>query len=195
MRAVIGIGNPGSRYKRNRHNAGFLLLDFIARELDLTFKASSGDYYYTRSEINSSGFILVKPASYVNRSGICALQLKEKYQLDIKDILVLVDDINLPLAQIRVRERGGDGGHNGTSSIIYHLESDQFPRIRIGIGASFEKGKMADYVLEDFTETEAEQLNKSFKIGSELVKSFIFGGIKGMLDYNSKIIPQPEDDS
>jgi PTH1 family peptidyl-tRNA hydrolase len=192
LRAVIGIGNPGSRYIRNRHNAGFLLLDYFAREHSLTFKASSGDYYYTRSEINSSGYILVKPSGYVNRSGISALQVKEKYKLDIKDILVLVDDINLPLAQMRVRESGGDGGHNGTSSIIYQLESDQFPRIRIGIGAGFEKGKMADYVLEDFTETEEILLIKSYKTGSELIKAFILEGIKGMLDFNSRIIPPPE---
>ena len=156
-------------------------------EHSLSFKPSTGDYFYTRSKINSSEFLLVKPSNYVNRSGIASVQVKEKYNLDIKDILVLVDDINLPASQIRVRESGGDGGHNGISSIIYHLASDQFPRIRIGIGAEFEKGKMADYVLEDFTEDEFLILNKSFPTGSVLIKEFILGGVKRMLDYNSRI--------
>ncbi len=187
MRAVIGIGNPGSRYLRNRHNAGFLLLDFFALEKSLSFKPSTGDYHYTRADIDSSEFILVKPSGYVNRSGIAALQVKEKYNLDVKEILVLVDDINLPAAQIRVRESGGDGGHNGVGSIIYHLESDQFSRIRMGIGNEFEKGKMADYVLEDFTDEELIQLKASFQIACALINEFITGGVKKMLDYNSKI--------
>lgn len=187
MRAVIGIGNPGIRYLKNRHNAGFLLLDFIAEENSLSFKSSSGDYYFTRSKIHSSEYTLVKPSNFVNNSGIAALQVKEKYNLEIKDILVVVDDVNLPTGELRIRESGGDGGHNGISSIIYHLNSDQFPRIRIGVGGSFEKGKMAEYVLEDFSADEFLLLKKAFETGSALVKEFILGGIKSMLDYNSRI--------
>jgi peptidyl-tRNA hydrolase, PTH1 family len=187
VRVVIGIGNPGSRYSMNRHNAGFLLLDFFAQKNLLSFKASTGDYYYVQSNLKSFDYLLVKPSRYVNNSGLAALQIVQKYNPDIKDILVAVDDVNLPVGEIRVRESGGDGGHNGINSIIYHLDSDQFPRIRIGVGSDFEKGKMAEYVLTDFSKEEFIILEKTFQTGADLISEFIHGGIKQMLDYNSRL--------
>ena len=187
MRLILGIGNPGKRYTFNRHNIGFMFLDYLAEKESLSFLPSKGDFYYAEGSLNSSEYNLIKPSTYVNNSGAAALQALQLNNVEVKDLLVIVDDINLNLGDFRVRVSGGDGGHNGISSIIYHLNSNQFPRIRIGIGDSFENGKMADYVLTNFSKEEIESLKKSFSLGIILTKEFIKGGIKQMLDANSKL--------
>ncbi len=187
MRLILGIGNPGKRYSFNRHNIGFMFLDYLAEKESLSFLPSKGDFYYAEGRLNSSEYNLIKPSTYVNNSGAAALQALQLNNVEVKDLLVIVDDINLNLGDFRVRVSGGDGGHNGISSIIYFLNSNQFPRIRIGIGDSFENGKMADYVLTNFSKEEIESLKKSFSLGIILTKEFIKGGIKQMLDANSKL--------
>ncbi len=188
MRILFGVGNPGKKYSLNRHNAGFMLLDFFAEAHSLTFKPSKFDFYYSEGKLSDSSYILVKPATYVNNSGLAAEQVIKKYFSDITDFLVVYDDINLPLASLRVRLSGGDGGHNGLSSIIYHLNSDQFPRIRIGVGNNFKEGQMADYVLTDFNKDEQKILSQTFKTGVILLEEFISGGKNKMLDANSRLL-------
>lgn len=193
MRIILGVGNPGRRYLCNRHNVGFMLLDHVAKALSVSFSASKNDYYFCQGSYNNSDFALIKPATYVNNSGVAAFQAINYYKADTKDLLVIVDDIHLKLAAYRVRASGGDGGHNGVNSIIYHLASDQFPRIRIGIGNDFEKGALADYVLDDFTGNELEQLNVTFNTCEQLVKEFISGGLGSMLNLNSRL-PKSDND-
>jgi len=188
VRIILGIGNFGNRYKRNRHNAGFMQLDYITGKYSLTFIPSKGDYYFAEGKVNIDDFILIKPTTYVNNSGIAALQVLQNYKIDPKDILVVADDINLSFSELRIRISGGDGGHNGIASIIYHLSTDQFPRIRIGVGNDFYHDEMADYVLADFNSEEMDNLKNVFIRGSELIEGFIEGGIKKMLDINSKSI-------
>jgi len=187
VRIILGVGNPGSRYKNNRHNVGFMLLDYLAKSVSVSFSPSKFDYSYSEGSFNNSDFVLVKPATYVNNSGVAASQALKYYNTPINDLLVIVDDLNLGLASFRVRASGGDGGHNGVYSIIYHLTSDQFPRIRIGIGNSFEKGSMAQYVLEDFSKSEINQLENTFGTCDSLVKEFITGGLSSMLNLNSRL--------
>lgn len=186
MRAILGIGNTGRNYLKNRHNAGFILLDYFAEKHSLSFKPSKEDYYYCSGKIGDSEFLLIKPTTYVNNSGIAALQVSQLHHLNTSDLLVVYDDINLEVASVRVRASGGDGGHNGISSIIYHLQSETFPRIRIGIGNNFEKGFMADYVLSDFSNEEFAALKDTFEYSSGLLEEFIKGGLKQLLDANSK---------
>ncbi len=187
MRIILGIGNPGKRYFYNRHNVGFLLLDQLAGKYSLSFIPSKGDYYFCEGKIGRVEFSLIKPTTYVNNSGIAALQALENYETDISDLLVVHDDLNLEFGKIRVRVSGGDGGHNGIGSVIYHLNNDLFPRIRIGVGNDFKKGYMADYVLTDFSEKEMENMQNTFEIGLKLSEEFITGGVKQMLDANSKL--------
>jgi PTH1 family peptidyl-tRNA hydrolase len=130
---------------------------------------------------------LVKPTTYVNLSGVAALELKEVADFEIKDFLVVVDDINLPLGKIRIRSKGGDGGHNGLNSIIYSLESDQFPRLRIGIGNDFEDGFMADYVLSKFNNDEREIINEKINFSLQLIEVFIKEDYVAMLNFFSKL--------
>jgi PTH1 family peptidyl-tRNA hydrolase len=188
VRILLGIGNPERRYSSNRHNVGFMLLDYFANEHSIDFKPSKFDYYFAKGNLSSNSFLLVKPTTYVNNSGVAALQAVKKYETNIEDFLVIVDDVNLQFADIRIRKSGGDGGHNGINSIIFHLQSDQFPRIRIGIGNNFAEGQMADYVLTDFSEGEKKVLLDTFKTGTTLLEEFITGGVNRMLDANSKLL-------
>lgn len=187
MRIILGIGNPGRRYSNNRHNVGFILLDQLAEKYSLSFNPSKGDYYFCEGKVGKNEFSLIKPSTYVNNSGIAASQALQFYNINVSDFLVVYDDINLEFSKIKVKAAGGDGGHNGINSIIYHLQNDQFPRIRIGIGNNFEKGSMADYVLSDFSKEEFEVLKNTYMVSINLINEFIQGGIKQLLDANSRI--------
>lgn len=190
MRAILGIGNPGNRYENTRHNVGFTLIDRLAQDLNLSFLDSKYDFYYAGGNLFDSRFLLIKPTTYVNRSGQAALDVINNFNINISDFLIIYDDINLKLGDIRIRKKGGDGGHNGINSIIYDIQTDQFPRIRFGIGSEFEKGYMADYVLSKFSSEEYTVLKNSFDITVELMKKFITGGTGSMLDHYSKIYNQ-----
>ena len=133
MRVIFGIGNPGSGFHLNRHNVGFLFLDQFALTQKLNFQASKADYYFASGILEGNKYILAKPTTFVNRSGVAAEQIIREYEFQLNDFLVVVDDINLSLGEYRIRLAGGDGGHNGLKSIIYSTGSDLFPRIRIGI--------------------------------------------------------------
>lgn len=186
MRIIIGIGNPGSRYALTRHNAGFLLLDHLAESLNVSFRAAKGEYYSAQGSIEDSSYLLVKPTTYVNLSGIAARQAVEAYGVLPEDVLVLYDDINLPNGKLRLRRSGGDGGHNGISSITEHLQTTDFPRLRLGIGGGFERGRMAEYVLSEFTDGEMKMIGDLFSSALPLLRSFLRDGIKGMLDEYSR---------
>ncbi len=187
MRLILGIGNPGSKYKNNRHNVGFIILDHLASLNSISFTSARGDYYSASGSLEGNEYQLIKPTTYVNNSGLAARQVLEKYKLDVKDLLVIHDDINLSQSEIRIKARGGDGGHNGLNSLIYHLMSDEFPRIRIGVGNDFEKGEMADYVLSDFSSEEMKELNNNFETIKILINEFVTGGVNKLLDANSRI--------
>jgi PTH1 family peptidyl-tRNA hydrolase len=193
VRLILGIGNPGKRYSFTRHNAGFLLLDNYALKNSISFKASKNDYYYAEGKTADSGFSLIKPSTYVNNSGIAALQAIEEYNIQMTDLLVIADDVNLEPGKFRIRANGGDGGHNGMNSIIYHLNSDNFPRLRIGIGNDFRRGQMADYVLSEFPKVEEGLISRVFADTSVLIDEFIKFGTKGMLDANSKLPDNQQD--
>jgi len=188
VRIIFGIGNPGIRYELTRHNAGFLLLDYLADKLSLNFKESNGEYSEAVGKLNGNEFILVKPGTYVNNSGIAAKQIVEKFSVLPEEFLVVCDDTNLINFDWRVRLSGGDGGHNGLSSIIYHLMTDEFPRVRIGIGSNPPGLALSEYVLSGFSKTEIEELTSTFKKYSVLIEEFIVGGSKKMLEANSVLI-------
>lgn len=188
MRIIFGIGNPGIRYELTRHNAGFLLLDYLADKLSLNFRESNAEYLEAVGKLNGNEFILVKPGTYVNNSGIAAKQIVEKFSVLPEEFLVVCDDTNLINFDWRVRLSGGDGGHNGLSSIIYHLMTDEFPRVRIGIGSNPPGLALSEYVLSGFSKTEIEELTSTFKKYSVLIEEFIVGGSKKMLEANSVLI-------
>jgi peptidyl-tRNA hydrolase, PTH1 family len=197
LRAVVGLGNPGKRYELTRHNVGFQILDKFAENNKLNFRPSKRDYYYSEGSSESSDFFLVKPTSYMNLSGEAVLDFLDTHPLDIENLLVVVDDVNLQVGQVRLRKSGSDGGHNGIKSIVYNLQSDLFPRLRFGIGSDFEKGEMSQFVLDRFKEEEIKIVSENMNFCVELMKEFISGGYKSMLDFYSrnsnKINAQKED--
>jgi PTH1 family peptidyl-tRNA hydrolase len=187
VRGILGIGNPGVNYLRNRHNAGFLILDKLAERKSLDFRPAKGDYFIAFGEQNGESYCLIKPTTYVNKTGQAALQVIEKFKIGLVELLVVCDDVNLKTGQLRIRKSGGDGGHNGLASIIYDLNSDQFPRLRIGIGNDFDKGELSSYVLTDFSDDEEKLLTDVVKNSVLLIEEFINGGYEAMLDLNSRL--------
>jgi len=193
VRAIFSIGNPGVRYQRTRHNAGFLMLDSFAEQQSLEFRAAKGDYYFASGEIEQTPYFLIKPTTFVNLSGLAALQVLEEYNIDLNNLLVLCDDVNIETGKFRIRKDGGDGGHNGLASLVYHLNSDQFPRLRIGVGGVSEQETMTSYVLGEFTQEQFNILFSSFKITNNLLSEFLKGGLKALLDANSKLFNTKSD--
>ncbi|HCY75674.1 MAG TPA: aminoacyl-tRNA hydrolase [Ignavibacteriales bacterium] len=187
MRIIVGIGNPGNSYKDNRHNVGFQFLDFFAQKKNLLFNASKFDYHFAEGELSGNPFVLVKPDTYVNNSGLAVLDCIRYYSANVEDVLVVVDDIHLNFSDIRIRRSGGDGGHNGLNSIIYHLSSENFSRLRIGIGSDFESGSLVNYVLSNFNKNDFVQLEKTFNLSIQLVESFILDGYSNMLSTFSRL--------
>ncbi len=187
MQIILGIGNPEPRYQQNRHNVGFMLLDYFAQKHSLKFKPSKQDYYFSEGNIVGRKYILVKPTTYVNNSGIAANQVIEKFKIKNSEMLVVCDDVNLKLSEFRIRVSGGDGGHNGLGSIIYQLNDNKFPRLRIGVGNEFNRNNIAEFVLSDFNDNEIKKLKEAFDNSVILLEEFIIGGTKQMLDANSKL--------
>ena len=187
MRIIVGIGNPGRGYQNNRHNVGFQFLDFFVEKNNLIFKPSKYDYHFVEGEHSGKPFVLIKPDTYVNNSGLAVLDCIRFYNASVEDVLVVVDDIHLSFSDIRIRKSGGDGGHNGLNSIIYHLNSENFSRIRIGIGNDFESGNLVDYVLSNFNKSDFIKLEKTFSLSLQLVESFILDGYSSMLSTFSRL--------
>lgn len=186
MRAVFGIGNPGGKYEATRHNIGFIILDNFVEKHGIKFKHKSASFLSAIGSIEGEDFILIKPTTYVNLSGVAAFSILNENNIKIEEFLVVCDDINLTLGDIRVRAKGGDGGHNGLKSIIQNLSTQNFPRLRFGIGSDFINGELADYVLGEFSDDEIAKIEKPLEFSLDLLESFIKGGFKSMLDMYSR---------
>ena len=175
---VVGLGNPGRDYEMPRHNAGFLTLDHIAAEENieikkLKYKALIGD-----TVISGHRCLLVKPQTFMNNSGEAVREIAQFYKIPPEKIIVIFDDISLPCGKLRIRRKGTDGGHNGIKSIIYHLNSDNFPRIKIGVGAKPHPDyNLADWVLSAFKKDEMEELKKAITKATEVLPFMLDGEI------------------
>jgi len=157
MLAIIGLGNPGSEYDGTRHNVGFAVLDAITESLHVRLRADRGEYLIGSRILGQQEMVLVKPLTYMNNSGLAVKEIVQTYNFPLSQALIVVDDFHLPLGTIRLRMNGTDGGHNGLYSIIYHLQSGDFPRLRCGIGGRtmpVNKKEMARYVLSPFDKDE-----------------------------------------
>lgn len=184
-RLIVGLGNPGEEYADTRHNVGFFVVDSLAERLNLVLKKKgSATLVWRKWKGRPVG--LAKPRAYMNRSGISVEELARKNRLSPKDLLVIVDDINLPTGRIRIREKGGAGGHNGLEDIIDWLDSDAFPRIRIGIGNDFERGGQADYVLSTFDEAERPLIDEAVLRARDAALTYITDGIVTAMNRFSK---------
>lgn len=158
---IVGLGNPGTEYLRTRHNAGFIAIDFIARQLGVECSRVRFHSMNASAELEGHKILLMKPQTFMNRSGEAVGEAAAFYKIPPENIIVLVDDIYLPPGRMRIRAGGSDGGHNGLKDIIYHLDSDRFPRIRIGVGEK-KQGDLVDWVLGKLTEEDLEKMTPCF---------------------------------
>jgi len=177
---LLGLGNPGKKYVYTRHNLGYALLDLLAK--DKKFVPGKGQYFLVKAKIKSQKVILAKPITFMNQSGIAARQCLEDFGLGLESLLVLCDDVNLPLGKIRIRPDGTDGGHNGLKSIINELGCSEFARLRMGIGFPLHNVKMEDYVLRKFEPEDKREVQNMLQTASLAVGQIISSGIKQGMD-------------
>jgi PTH1 family peptidyl-tRNA hydrolase len=190
---IVGLGNIGEEYKNTRHNIGFTVLDAMAMASNIFFT----DKRYgavTHLKYKGRTFVLLKPSTYMNLSGYAVDYWLKKETIGIENMLVIVDDLALPTGTIRMRPKGSDGGHNGLAHINSILGSDQYARIRVGIGNSFRKGAQKDYVLGSWSAEEKKFMEERIAIVVEMIKSFGTAGLElTMTTFNKKgKVPEPE---
>lgn len=174
LRLLAGLGNPGPEYNTTRHNVGFMVLDRLAQQEGLAFAAASKwDCLWTRwNEI-----ILVKPMTYMNRSGDSVASVLRYFRIEPTELLVVVDDVALPLGRLRLRSSGSDGGHNGLGSIIAHL-GVEVPRLRVGVGAAADNADLVNHVLGPFSKAELAVVSRSVERATEAIHKVVDAGLE-----------------
>jgi PTH1 family peptidyl-tRNA hydrolase len=182
---IAGLGNPGREYLGNRHNIGFMLLDRLASRLQVTFSRLESRALVTKAGYQDHRLILAKPQTYMNLSGQAVGSLVRFYKVPLEQMLVVYDDVDLPFGALRMRPTGGSAGQKGMASIIERLGSQNFPRLRIGIGRPPGRMDAAAYVLQDFSRQEADELTQVLDRAAEAVLTFVTEGItEAMNRYN-----------
>ena len=182
MFLIVGLGNPGKQYQQTRHNLGFMVLENLALSWNKRYKKGNGLYESIQKRIGSQNALFAKPTTFMNRSGLAVEQILKKRKTNLSQLLILCDDLNLPLGKLRLREKGSAGGHNGLTSIINTLGTDKFPRMRLGIGYTQEIN-MEDYVLSPFLSTERMLVKQMIEMGSQGVVDFIRNGINWTMNF------------
>lgn len=186
MYLIVGLGNPGTEYRMTRHNIGFETLDYIAAQHDfkinkIKFKGMYGDIVY-----NGEHLIFLKPQTYMNLSGSSVIEFCNFYKIPPENVIVISDDTTLERGRIRLRPKGGPGGHNGLKSIIHHLQTEEFPRIKVGIGSASNAGmELTDFVLGRFTKDEIPVLESAIIRASNAVFDIIDNGVDYAMNANN----------
>ncbi len=168
MKLVVGLGNPGRKYKKTKHNIGFMCLDYYAEKYSVKFKK---DNKFKGEYLKIGDLILLKPHTFMNLSGQSIRAASDYYNVNIEDILIIYDDLALPLAKLRLREKGSSGGHNGIKSLVQHLGTEDFKRIRIGIDSN-PLIDPKDYVLGKFSKKELEEINLKIETTQLIIDDF-----------------------
>jgi peptidyl-tRNA hydrolase, PTH1 family len=183
---IAGLGNIGDEYRNTRHNIGFLTLDALARASNVVFQdkryGAVGEFRY-----KARTYILLKPSTFMNRSGNAVRYWLKKENIPVENLLVILDDIALPFGTLRLKPHGGDAGHNGLKSINEILGHQNYARLRVGIGHDFNRGQQVDYVLGNWTPEDIKLLEPRFDTAAEIIKSFGAIGIQlTMTRYNNR---------
>lgn len=186
MKLIVGLGNPGKEYEKTRHNIGFMVIDNFAKEHNIIVETKKFNGLYTKFIYNNETVILLKPLSYMNLSGEVVRSFIDYFKIDIKDILIINDDLDMPVGKIKLKEKGSSGGHNGLKNIQLHLNTDVYKRLKIGIS----NNKMIDtkdYVLGKITDEEQEKLLEILPITNKIIEDFTTIDFnKIMSKYNDK---------
>jgi PTH1 family peptidyl-tRNA hydrolase len=184
---IVGLGNPGRRYAHNRHNVGFQCLDRIAQAHELTFDKRQKQAQLALGQIEGYAVVLLKPLSFMNESGVVVASVARFYKVPLERLLVIFDDLDLPLGAVRLRPKGGSGGHKGMQSIIARVGAQEFPRVRVGIGRPPGRMDPAAFVLRDFDEEERSTMVEVFDWLIRAVECWLTEGIEiAMTEFNRR---------
>lgn len=192
---IVGLGNPGVEYANTRHNIGFKIVDALAVALQKEEAKQPAEKLFavdklafvTEGKYRAKTIVMIKPTTYMNLSGKAVNYWMQAEKTPVANTLIVTDDLALPFATLRLKKKGGPGGHNGLSDIIETLGTDTFPRLRFGIGSDFAKGKQVDYVLSSWSDDEEKILSERIGKAVQLIKSFITVGIdRAMSDFNNR---------
>jgi len=173
--AFIGLGNPGEKYALTKHNAGFWILDELASRYKISFKPGKGDYVIASK---SDKLMLFKPTTGMNNSGKAVRDISDSWNFMAKEIFIILDDVDLPLGSLRIKPKGGDGSHRGLESVIYSLHTNEFPRLRFGIGTNEEMRPAEKYVLRPFCSDDQLTALEAVKRAADAIDSILFNGME-----------------
>ena len=183
---IVGLGNIGDEYAATRHNIGFMMLDAFADAQGVTW-ADKRYGFVAKCRVKNAELVLLKPSTYMNLSGNAVRYWLQQEKIPVENMLVLVDDLNLPFGTIRIRKQGSNGGHNGLGNIQSVLGTENYARVRFGIGNNFSRGAQCNFVLGKWTDEEQQQLPERLKVTSEIIPSFCLQGIDRTMNlYNGK---------
>ena len=183
---IVGLGNIGTEYTSTRHNIGFMVVDHIAEKNNVTFEDRRYGFV-SKCRIKNAELVLLKPSTYMNLSGNAVRYWLQKENIPVERLIVVCDDISLPLGKIRIRPQGSDGGHNGIKHIASIIGNQQFVRLKFGIGNNFPKGGQVDYVLGKFSEEELSAITERIEIASDAVKTFCLSGVTMAMNQYNKL--------
>lgn len=187
MYIIAGLGNPTREYEKTRHNVGFDTIDVLADRLNTSVDEKKFKGLYGKGIIAGEKVILLKPQTFMNLSGESVREAADFYKVDPEHIIVIYDDISLDVGQLRIRKKGSAGGHNGIKNIIAHLGTQEFPRIKVGVGAKPDRMDLADYVLGHFSQIESRVMDDAAKEAGQAAQAMILDGIEAAMNrYNSK---------
>ncbi|MBN1352274.1 aminoacyl-tRNA hydrolase [candidate division KSB1 bacterium] len=182
---LVGLGNPGKKYAKSRHNIGFMVIDEIAKRFARVVKSKADSFVFSECEYFQKHVILIKPLTFMNLSGIAVASAKQRFDVDNSQLLIIHDDLYLPFGKLRLRIRGSDAGNKGIASIIDYLQTQEFPRLKIGIGSKCERDELVEYVLAPFSKEEFEVLDSIIIKAADASLCFLKeGAISTMNAYN-----------
>ena len=175
MKMIIGLGNPGSKYAKTKHNIGFMALDKIAYRYGTAFNKTKFEAVYAEVRVANEKILLIKPQTFMNDSGRAVRPFLDYFQVDLKDLLIIYDDLDLPVGKVRLRQKGSAGGHNGIKSVIQYIGTQAFNRIKIGIDHPMRGHTVVQHVLSTFPKEQQADITESLKLGTEAVDYWIEG--------------------
>ena len=185
---IVGLGNPGRQFQKDRHNIGFMVINRLAERMDLEFDRVQNKAIITAGHLSGHRVLLAKPQTFMNKSGDCISSLKRSAHIPLDHLLIIFDDLDLPLGTIRMRPKGGSGGHRGMNSIIERFGIEDFPRMRLGIGRPPDQMEPADFVLQAFSKSELPLVEMVLDRAGDCIQTYICEGIEtAMTRYNSSV--------
>ncbi|MEO7191155.1 MAG: aminoacyl-tRNA hydrolase [Vicinamibacterales bacterium] len=192
MKVVAGLGNPGERYRGTRHNVGFEVIDLLARRHGLVFESSPVEAMQARWRGDTDTVVLAKPLTFMNLSGHAVVELCRYYRVELPDVLIVCDDVNLPVGRLRARANGSEGGHNGLRSIAAQLGTSEYGRLRVGVGRGDLKRDLSNHVLAKFDVEEQIAMERAIVRSADAVETWVSHGIDRMMSTCNRAVEATE---